>query len=77
MILKNLRNHFFIGFTNTLKIKNDNIIYQHGQEDFRYKGRNRKLKLFQEKYLLRKLQSILAEFHKNDKVLFIEVVRKK
>ena len=69
---------FLVGFTNTLKIKNDNIIYQHGQEDFRYKGRNRKLKLFQKKNIYYvNYNPFLAEFHKNDKVLFIEVVRKK
>ena len=69
---------FLVGFTNTLKIKNGNIIYQHGKEDFRYKGRSRNLKLFQKQNIYYvNYNPFLAEFHKNDKVLFIEVIRKK
>ena len=33
---------FLVGFTNTLRIKNNDIFYQHEHGDYRYKGMNKK-----------------------------------
>ena len=69
---------FLVGFTNTLRIKNNDIFYQHEHGDYRYKGMNKKLKLFQKKnlYYVNTNPFLATELHKDDKILFIKVLRK-
>ncbi len=69
---------FLVGFTNTLRIKNNKIVYQHEYGDFRYEGMNRKLKLFQKKniYYIHTHPVLAVQLHKNDKVLFMKVLKK-
>ncbi len=69
---------FLVGFTNTLRIKNNDIFYQHEHGDNRYRGMNKKLKLFQKKNLfyVNTNPFLATELHKDDKILFIEVLRK-
>jgi hypothetical protein len=77
--LKNFKDPTFLtGFTNTLRIKNNNIFYQHEHGDFRYKGMNKHLKLFQKKNLryITANPFLALELHKNDKILFMKVLRK-
>jgi hypothetical protein len=75
--LKNFKDPtFLVGFTDTLRIKNNNIFYKH--EHFRYKGMNKNLKLFQKKniHYINTNPLLAPELHTDDKILFIKVLRK-
>jgi hypothetical protein len=73
---------FLVGFTTTLRIKNNNIFYKHVYPNVdgihKRKGINKNLKLFQKKnlYYTNFNPPLATWMHKDDKILSISVLRK-
>ncbi len=70
---------FLVGFSRTLRVKNNNIVHYLNQFDFRYiKNTSESMKLFQKKnfYYINYNPLLATDMHKNDKVLFIQTLLK-